>query len=360
MNRNHILVGLVSAALSGCLPGEEPASTGTVTAASTACPAWACDTNAATVGDGIIFDELDLAGARNAGGVRIGSARLWDLTPVSLVVERDRLVAVGLADPHRRYTGTELDGMIIVLWYQPAPGSPEEEIDLLMNAVFPVQGADPLTFWSGNPDPVESYEIRARRAKYPPPEKDSFPILVCKGDQLGDEPWPATKIHSALVYQGDHLDAWYRKVSAPASPTLFNLACAGTAMAKLHLTRHTWASNYSGAYPTDLGQRTAMLKMITADYCGTGFSFTVDGHPLRWMDSTTWPRPAINVDTTVPPKDIVSVEAIWGPTGAVCLDVPRLYNRAYVMQQCAPLPCGDVRSDWRSRGHVISGNPPPP
>jgi hypothetical protein len=103
-----------------------------------------------------------------------------------------------------------------------------------------------------------------------------------------------------------------------------------------------------------------MLKMITADYCGTGFSFTVDGHPLRWMDSTTYPRPAINLNTTLPPVDIVSVEAIWGPTGAVCLDVPRLYKRAYVMQQCALPACGDVQSNWWSRGHVISGNPPPP
>jgi ADYC domain len=60
----------------------------------------------------------------------------------------------------------------------------------------------------------------------------------------------------------------------------------------MHLMRHTNAGALTAdghiAYPTTTAQRQAMLKMLTADYCGTGRSFTVDGQALKYGDSGVW------------------------------------------------------------------------
>lgn len=358
-----MLVGVVHIALAGCVPEEQAISTASTTSGIGTlprCPEWGCDTNAATIGDGIIFDELELSGLPNAGGVRIEGAALGDGTEVQLDVEGDRLVALDLVEPSRRYAGPQLRGMIIRLMYAKDASVPEEKIELQVNPVT-AENDPRITFWEGEPHEVESYDIAARRASRPPPKPGDFDILICKGDLLESRiDWPAARIHSALVYEGDHFDAWSRTVSPPV-PGTFNLACAGTAMAKMHLLRHTAASNYiprpavSNPYPTTIEERIAMLKMITADYCGTGQSFTVDGQPLRWHDNTGWPQRDLNLG------EMASIEAIWGREGAWCLNTPRRYERWQVAEACSIPECtaGDVEK-WWLRGHVISANPPPP
>jgi ADYC domain len=372
MTNAVVLVGVVGSALVACIPEPDGAVGGQdgdatsevatpITATGSRCPSWGCDTNAATIGDGILFDEMDLSGAYNAGGVRIDSATLQDTTPVALGVEGDRLVAIDLADSSRVYRGAELTRMIVKLYYAPSPGDlniPEERIELRINAVITTQASDALTFWEGADDKVETYDIAARRESRPPPKPGDFDIRICKGDLLESVGWPDITSHGALVYAGDHLDAWSRTVEAPVSPTLFNLACAGTAMAKLHLLRHTEASNYNGLYPTAIPDRTAMLKMINADYCGDGRSFTIDGQPLRWQDNTGFAQRPLSLDTTAG-GDIWSIEAIWGPSGAICLDIPRRFKPAHILANCEIPKCGfwDILG-WASLGHIISGNPP--
>lgn len=350
-------VGLVLAA---CVTTEEAVSTATGALIEARCPRYGCDTNAATIGDGILFDELDLSGLPSAGGVRIGGAVLRDHTSVTLDVEGDRLVAHGVRDPLQRHTGDDLDGMMIWLFHAKGPGEPEELFWLHIRVILD-QDPAALHFWAGAPIGLESYEVTALRSRHRPPEPEDFKIpmpgdfdiTVCLGDLLETD-WPGAAVHAAVVYQGDHLDAEHRRVEPPSSPTLFNLACVGTSMAKLHLLRHTEASAFAGGnYPTDRWQRTAMLKTLNADYCGTGDSFTIDGTPLRWQDSTGY-MPSLGIAPGVPVK---SVEAIWGSSGAVCLDQPRLHKRLEIEAYCDLPACGDV-SDWTSRGHVISVNPP--
>lgn len=360
MNRTMIMVG-VAGAFAACVTTDDVGSTSAALDIIPRCPRHGCDTNAATIGDGILFDELDLSGQPSAGGVRIGGAILRDHTSVTLGVQGDRLVAFEVGDPLRPpHTGDNLDGMMIWLFHGKGPGEPEEVFWLRIRVLL-AQTTDAQTFWAGAQVGIETYDVAAWRSGHRPFVPDDlkvpvdFDITVCRGELL-ESNWASAAIHTALLYQGDHLDARYRNVTAPASRTLFNLACMGTAMAKLHLLRHTDASNHGGVYPTDFGQRTAMLKMLNADYCGTGESFTIDGHPLRWQDSTGYMQPALDLDPLM--GEIETIEAIWGPTGAQCLDRPRHYKYREIMARC-PLPaCGDV-SDWSARGHVISANPPP-
>src|SRR5262249_31439197 len=118
--------------------------------------------------------------------------------------------------------------------------------------------------------------------------------------------------HSAIAFAGDRYDPVQKIVTDTVRGTQwFNLACAGTATAKVHLVRHTNAGAWSpstwhpgvditspGApYHTAPQLRQAMLKMFAADYCGSGFPFTVDGQPLLYDDT----NPAYTPPAPVPP-----------------------------------------------------------
>jgi hypothetical protein len=64
----------------------------------------------------------------------------------------------------------------------------------------------------------------------------------------------------------------------------------------------------------------ACVRMVRADYCGDGRSFTRDGTLIGFADSAGV--------TTIEPADIaregLAFEAAWSPDGAVCIARPRL------------------------------------
>jgi hypothetical protein len=97
-------------------------------------------------------------------------------------------------------------------------------------------------------------------------------------------------------------------------PRWFSFGCAGHALSKLALNAHTYSSAVNG-FVTSVEERTAFLKMITADYCGIGKSFTVPGTALDWMDDRGFTK-----YHSVQP----TLEAKWSHEGALCLDTPRL------------------------------------
>src|SRR6185295_18525269 len=110
---------------------------------------------------------------------------------------------------------------------------------------------------------------------------------------------------------------------------------------------HTEASQ---VVPTTAAQRQAMLKMFTADVCGDGTSFTVQGQPLVWADAN-------GVTSFVKPPG--SLEAIWNEGGALCLDTPRRPELApAIATRCgARLPrCGALSAAARAGGYVTSAN----
>lgn len=76
----------------------------------------------------------------------------------------------------------------------------------------------------------------------------------------------------------------------------------------------------------------AGVRMVRADYCGTGFSFTVPGNPVELRD--TW---MINDF----PSPNAPTEAVWGKKGAHCVGAPR-HSAAYPTAKSVQKKCGEL------------------
>jgi hypothetical protein len=116
-----------------------------------------------------------------------------------------------------------------------------------------------------------------------------------------------------LVFEGDMIDAEHKYVRSTIDNTVVNFGCAGSALAKQHLTGHTEVALRQG-FATTISERTANLKMFAADYCGNGTPYTVAGQPLQWADHRGW------VDVQGAPIR----EALWTSSGAACFNTPRI------------------------------------
>jgi len=93
----------------------------------------------------------------------------------------------------------------------------------------------------------------------------------------------------------------------------YSFSCSSGAHLKcLRMGYSPWAKTPNGESLANYHQ--ACTRMMRADYCGTGQSFTVAGRRLQIFDRRS-PRPA---------KKIGTLEAIWGINGAVCLRRPRV------------------------------------
>jgi ADYC domain len=149
--------------------------------------------------------------------------------------------------------------------------------------------------------------------------------------------------YDSLVYEGDRFNPVDRTVAQTADDRWFNIGCAAHTLAKLRLTRNT-------IHTTKRWQNVqAALKMLSADYCGHGISFTKAGQPLVWRDRagmTFWQTPT-------------ELEARWWEGGAQCINVPRLANLNDVLKTCPYLPlCKNVDATvWDDPDELItSGN----
>jgi len=264
------------------------------------------------------FHELHVGGMPNAAGFVVLGARKAGI-PYSV----------------------EAAGAAIVARPQ-TPGAPQLEGLSLVDLVFDLRdGSDrrytlkiaaskTTRFWADPQGSVPTYVLTYASASDPTPQ------ALC-----------TTAVNQAILFAGDRYDSLNKIViSTDAEPSgWFNVACAGTALAKLYLTRHTQASQIT---MTTRGERQAMLKMFTADVCGDGTSFTVHGQPLLWADAKGITKFAGNP---------VSIEAIWNDAGAVCLDTPRRPELASsIAARCPRRSCGGATSP-AGRGHVISAIP---
>ena len=117
----------------------------------------------------------------------------------------------------------------------------------------------------------------------------------------------------SLMFEGDRLHRDTKTITADDAFKWFTIACSGGAPAKLYLTGHAYPASYDG-FTTTRDERQTMLKMFVADYCGGGTPYTVAGQPLTWADSNHWME-MLDSKTTL--------EARWGPDGAVCIGTPR-------------------------------------
>src|SRR5262249_41736352 len=104
-NTYVLWLALPALAMVGCALDEPPAES-TVQSALT-CSMMICGENAATAGDGLLFDELDLFGRANYAGVALLGANLGSGLPVRIQIMRDRLYAIDPATSNT-YWGPDL------------------------------------------------------------------------------------------------------------------------------------------------------------------------------------------------------------------------------------------------------------
>jgi hypothetical protein len=304
----------------------------------------ACGRSGAVLG-ARTFHELDANVKLAVDGLRITAFEDAQKQPLTLVIDGDELTARDSTGAIRR--GSELDDSYLYLVEEPSKVSPPAQYYLHLT------GAGTTPFWVGG-GLAHAYRFTYLRlgdsVEQPlcQPPVNRTPPLDEKWNDLADR---------ALVFGTDHYDELAKTVAVQAS-TRFNLACAGTSFATMHLTRHTTAGSDAG-HTTTREQRQAMFKMLYADYCGTGRSFTWDDYPVDYSNATGWySTPGMSSGPTY--------EAIWNEFGAVCLDVPRLEGAAdgidvRIRDECKKVlpPCtkagnpSDI-SGWWLFGYVLS------
>lgn len=194
----------------------------------------------------------------------------------------------------------------------------------------------------GAPDLIEVYKM-----VWVPQQASLGEGTLCdmndyKWDDIKDaDQLQGMRSNETLVFEGDRIDRDTLTMNKNEGwdPSWFNFGCAGRTLAKLRMTRKT-QGNGTG----DWSARQAALKMLSADYCGTGDTFTRTGTRIGWMDDenlVTYARPP------------VQLEARWNEHGAYCVDAARLQTAQphvwdYIWGTCLPTPCFDTL--WSTPG----------
>ncbi|WAS96009.1 ADYC domain-containing protein [Nannocystis punicea] len=288
----------------GCVEGPSDADWGDEAIAardgSTTCPVWRCGFNSAEV-NGRPIRELNLDGLANADGVRIvgfvpPALGLLSLQKFALDVEKGALVARSQSGITLR--GNQLIGATILV----------AQSGSLLPLPITVLGHQKIDSWAEGAPQVSTYTL-----VYPDLNVLSGVRNVCTGDLLD-------VLTSAVTVIGGETYDLETKTIQPDKPRWLTFACAGSAAAKLQLMNYGPQSDFDGAgHPATLAQRQATLRMITADYCGTGHSYTENGTPLHWENAA---------GTVVSAGELGAIEAVWSAGGALCLEAQRLAEAA--------------------------------
>lgn len=249
----------------------------------------------------------------------------------------------------KRITGRDLEGMD--LWIE-LPDGTQGSITIARVGEY-----EEAVEFNKKRQPIESYVLR-----WSPNLKGSptLPLLrwgvpiwewpvpnlarqtyVCEDATLPPEEIGFPNLFESTVFEGDHFHADTKTVEQKPDDNWFNIGCGKHILAKLRLTRNT--IKLVGTTPGGTWENEqAMLKLISADYCGTGQSFTQAGVPLVWRDQLLM--------TSYPPGVSIDLEARWSARGATCLGTPRLAAYADVEYACklagVPIdPCADMNPD---------------
>jgi hypothetical protein len=310
--RRLSIVGL--ALISGCAaPLDEPTSLRPYK-----CPTWQCGFNSAEV-NGRSIRELNLDGLANADGVRL--VEFVEPAGVAgdyaLDVEGDALIA--RSTEGEVLVGAQLVGAALVV---------QGPLPLDLPVTITIAGYEEIPSWAEGAPPVPTYALL-----YPDVEAALGDRNVCVGD-LTD-----VLATAAVVLGGETYDLDSKSVDADR-PRWLTIGCAGSAVAKLRLLNYGPQSDFDGeGEPATPAQRQATLKMLTADYCGGGDSYTNNGVPLRWENQS---------GTAVSAGTAGALEAVWSADGALCLDEPRLAGTmvACALPSCAGFSLAD--GEWAS------------
>lgn len=271
------------------------------------CPPRQCGYNSAEV-NGRSIRELNLDGLANGDGVKLTGfvATQALLGGYTLAVQDDELVATNGTNTLR---GAQLVGSILTI---KQPG-------LLGLIPVPILISDyvEVDSWADDADPVATYTLLY------PDLSGLFTRNVCNGGLLD------TLTTTASILGGETYNLTTKTVNATGTSRWFTIACPGSAADKLRLLGYGPQSDFDGTgLPASVDQRQATLKMITADYCGTGTSYTQNGTMLQWDNAA---------GTVAMEGPLGAIEAVWTRNGAVCLDATRIPG---VTVGCSRPTCG--------------------
>ena len=357
-------------ALSACAVDAEP--TLDEIEIGTDCPNFGCNSNSPVVGwppfheldegepDGgsarrasrgrrLAPPDLDQGGAFNGSGLRVVRIEQYGVQ-YRLDVRGDELKALD-EDGNLMLEGEDLVDAVIVL----------EHWDDTRYYVFLEEFSDTLTFWVG--DVTETVEAFYLSWSFNIMSPKSARQKVCKLPGTFDD-WKGAAFHQAIFFQGDRYDAETKEVIATGSDVKgwFNVACASSATAKMHVTRHSEPGSSPGftAEPLD---RQALLKMYIADYCRNGHPFTEVGEAIRWENEPGWKT----IDLL---PGSFTYESVWDSGGAVCLSTPRMGDtKPEAMETLGAISsiCGEPPpscsslfgwpKSWKHHGYIRTANP---
>ncbi|MEO8698923.1 MAG: ADYC domain-containing protein [Kofleriaceae bacterium] len=203
---------------------------------------------------------------------------------------------------------------------------------------------------------VEVYEMFWQRLDgHEEGELCNVPTYPIGRDDMAD-----MRNNEVVLFEGDRIHARTKTMSKDKDwdPDWFNFGCAGRTLAKLKINAQTTKDQMPGQ---GWERRQATLKMLCADYCGTGKSYTETGIPLVWNDGEYMPY-------RVEP---IAIEARWTELGSICVNTPRLEEaigapifQEMIADSCLPLTCNDPWSfgspppgphDFSDGAEVISG-----
>jgi hypothetical protein len=249
--------------------------------------------------------ELHLDGALNSDGVQL--LRIRSATgsyPLHVIDEQFAVVL-----PNQTLSGADLLGWKIDL------DSPDGHY------LLEIAGVDTIPSLADGAPPMVRYALK-------------YESHLVPGEILNVCP-EATPDETVVTLIRDETYDREHKLVVPDQYGWFTLACADQAAYKMQRMNYGPNADFNGTpSPATVDERQATLKMITADYCGKGFSFTAQGTPILWRDA----------DKTVgiePPAN-AALEAYWSADGALCLDRPRLVGSQDVESECVLPPCSKI------------------
>lgn len=174
------------------------------------------------------------------------------------------------------------------------------------------------------------------------PEPKWYEEFAKNGFAEWDETIGSMALYEAVVFEGDRFDPETRTLAPKPDNDWFNIGCGAHTLAKLRLTRHTINTAPSWQHAQ------AALKMLSADYCGSGRSFTFSGEPLEWRDQL---QPGMEY-LRLGPTD--NLEARWDENGAICVSDPRLMRTPNPAAATAYQTLwADIADECKAVGHRI-------
>ena len=341
------------------------------------CDSDQCGLNGMWFGEGVGFREIHVGGAPNQEGLRLTGVMAPPRSPavgrdLGLAIEKDALFLKERSTGAVAVATRDLAGAKLVLTWDGRYVDKLKQIPItftleILEVTRPVfwdcstRGAGCDRGWKyrfaaiTNADDGCNVEVCNPSLARDPADPDASiagTAVAFTGDVYGKR--VDTDPDAFKVYSGEASGRCTADRVRPEDGDIINFACTGTTLSKLYLMRHTTASR-PAARPVPVSQRQAMLRMLTADYCGIGQPFTHNGVPLAFGARGWHGFARYDLDASQP------IEGIWTDHGAACIGTPRLAaEHPYdgIITHCATRPprCGDLRPDPR----LLTEPSPPP